>query len=145
MRLSRYFLPILRETRPRRAWKAKVSPRERLTRLEFNLSRIERNRIRATSWVRRAQARQARMMARWRKWRAVLSWLMLRSTNPAQIARLFKRLMSDHRVRQALAESVQQAKAEEARLHRRYYDVRVKLNREYLQSLQRGRHRSPRP
>jgi hypothetical protein len=134
----------LRETRPRRAWKAKVRPRERLTRLEFNLARIERNRLKATAWVRRAQARQARMMARWRKWRGVMWWLITRSTDPAQIARLFKRLLSDHRLRLAVAEAVQQAKAEEARLHRRCYDVRVKLHREYLQSLQRGRHRARR-
>ncbi|MEQ1715803.1 MAG: MobQ family relaxase [Hyphomicrobium sp.] len=122
---------LLRESRPRRAWKSKVSPQERLTRLEFNLTRIEKYRVKATSWVRHAQARQARMMARWRKWRSVLMWLISHSNDAGQISRLFKRLMGDQRMRQPLAAAVSKAKAEETRLHRRCYEVRLKLNRQY--------------
>jgi hypothetical protein len=136
------FALTLRETRPRRSWLTKLKPKERLTRLEFNLTRIEQSRIKASAWLRRTQLRQARMMARWRKWRGLLWWLMARTSDPAKVARLFKRMLSDRRVREALAQSVLQAKAEEERLQRRAYDVRVKLQREYRQELRRGRHRS---
>ena len=130
---------VLRETRPHAAWRKRLERAERYTRLEFNLWRLERNRTKAGHWVRHVAGRLARFIRDWPRWRRTMAWLMARSDDPALTTRLLKRIQSEARIRTALAAAVRHAQAEESRLRRRVYELRLKLHRELLAERRRGR------
>ena len=111
-----------------------MSPRERLTRLEFNLRRLEQNRLIQAKWTHHTRLRRARMLNRWHQWAPKMRWLMDRTQDIAQFMRLAARLASQYRVLRALTQAVQQATAHEAKVLRRIYEVRLRVSRELLQS-----------
>lgn len=144
------FRIVIRESRPHRNWSRKVRHPEHLTRLEFNLKRLQNNHIRVRTWVRSGKATRARLMIEWRQLSRIVTWLKSHGGDPELINQFLTRLAANQRLFWMLAKSIKRMQAEENRLSRRCFEVSLTVRRKRVEQMtaertarRRRRGRSP--
>lgn len=129
------FRIVIRESRPHRNWNRKLRHAEHLTRLEFNLKRLQNNHIRVRTWVRSGKATRARLMIEWRQLSRIVTWLKTHGGDPELINQFLIRLAANQRLFWMLAKSIKRMQAEESRLSRRCFEVSLTVRRKRVEQL----------
>lgn len=129
------FRIVIRESRPHRNWSRKLRHLEHLTRLEFNLKRLQNNHIRVRTWVRSGKATRARLMIEWRQLSRIVTWLKTHGGEPELINQFLTRLAANQRLFWMLAKSIKRMQAEETRLAQRCFEVTLTVRRKRIEQL----------